>query len=50
MKVILDLTDEEIGVMMRGLMMFSDIDTNPHVTDEQYEIAQSALGKLEEAM
>lgn len=50
MKIILDLTDEELGAMMRGLMMFSDIDINPYLTDEQYEIAQSALGKLEEAM
>ena len=46
----LELTDEELGAIMRGLQMFSDMDYNPHLTDEQYDIAQSALGKIEEAM
>ena len=46
----LELTDEELGAIMRGLQMFSDIEYNPHLTNEQYEIAQTTLGKIEEAM
>ena len=46
----LELTDEELGAIMRGLQMFSDVEYNPYLTDEQYDIAQSALGKIEEAM
>lgn len=46
----LELTDEELGAIMRGLQMFSDVEYNSYLTDEQYDIAQSALGKIEEAM
>ena len=46
----LELTDAELGAMMRGLQMLSDFDQNPYLDDEVYETAQSALAKLEEAM
>jgi NAD-dependent DNA ligase len=46
----LELTEEELWAIIRGLQMFSDTYYNPHLTDEQYDIAQSALGKIEEVM
>lgn len=46
----LELTDKELGAIMRGLQMLSDFDQNPYLDDEVYETAQSTLSKIEEAM
>lgn len=46
----LELTDKELGAVMRGLQMLSDFDQNPYLDDEVYETAQSALSKIEGAM
>lgn len=43
-------TEEEMAVIMIALIRYSDMDYNPHLTEEQYEIAQSALGKCEAAL
>ena len=43
-------TEEEMAVVMVALSRYSDMDYNPNLTDEQYEIAQSALGKCEDAL
>lgn len=46
----INLTEEELGVLLRSLVMYSDMDYNQFLTDETYEVAQSVIGKIEEAM
>lgn len=46
----LELTEEELGVLLRSLVMYSDMDYNHFLTDETYEAAQSVIGKIEEAV
>lgn len=46
----LNLTEEELGVLLRSLVMYSDMNYNHFLTNEAYEAAQSVIGKIEEAI
>ena len=46
----INLTEKELGVLLRSLVMYSDMNYNHFLTDEAYEAAQSVIGKIEEAM
>lgn len=43
----LELTDEELGVMIRALTIYAD---DWRISEERYDIIQKVLGKIEEAM
>ena len=49
-KLNLELTEEELGILLRSLVMYSDMDYNHFLTDEAYEVAQSVIGKIEDAV
>ena len=46
----INLTEEELGVLLRSLVMYSDMNYNHFLTNEAYEAAQSVIGKIEEAI
>ena len=43
----LELTDEELGIIMRALAIYAD---DWRISEETYDIIQKVLNKIEEAM
>ena len=49
-KYIFAFTEEETAIIMQALTFFADGDLNRFLTEEQYDLAQSALSTIEKFM
>ena len=44
------LAEDEVAAIQMAISFWTDINNNPHLTEEQYEAGQGALLAIEEAL
>jgi hypothetical protein len=46
----IQFTYEELGIILQALNRFGDLDFNPHLTKEQWDLIEDSIEKIENAI
>ena len=46
----IQFTEEELGIILQALNRFGDLDFNPCLTKEQWDLIEASMEKIEDAL